>query len=122
MKPTHNRRLGHPRTAFGLAALAAAAPVAMLVTAAPAGAVDTPLQTGCPATGQVDGKTVGSQTLSVTDLLAQGYVHPRDVDVNGDGVICGVPLPESAAEQFCGGPCAVPVLYFFSDNELTPYH
>ena len=120
MNITHLRRLARRRTAaLGTAAVAVLAPLAVLWSGAPAGAVDTPPQTGCPA---------GYQTLSVSWLESQGpYMLPAILDDpanggNDDGYVCGLPLPDAAAVQLCGGPCGVPVLYQFRDNNLTPRH
>ena len=45
-----------------------------------------------------------------------------DAEGNNDGVVCGHPWNPVAAEKQCGGPCPVPVLYLFRDNDLTPLH
>jgi hypothetical protein len=82
--------------------------VAGAALAAPA---QTPPETGCPA---------GYQHLSVTSLEAQGpYMAPRAIDTGGNnnGFVCGLPLPPAAAEQACGGPCPVPVIYLFRDDD-----
>ena len=101
------------RAAVGFAGLLAIA----VMTAAPAHAAapGTPPETGCP----------GGQLLSVTTLESQGpYMAPRRLDEagNNDGFVCGVPLPQVAGERtVCGGPCAVPVIYLFRDNDLAGY-
>jgi hypothetical protein len=76
----------------------------LTATATPAAAI--PPETGCPSAFQV---------LVVEELLAQGYVAPATVDQNGNGLVCGVPLPE----QVCGPDCPVPVLYNFLDDDLA---
>jgi hypothetical protein len=78
----------------------------------------TPSQTGCPAAYSL---------LSVADLTAQGYHLPQKLDDpanggNNDGQVCGRPVQQQAADQHCGGPCPVPVLYDFRDDTLTPSH
>jgi hypothetical protein len=85
--------------AVGVAGTAVAAPDA------------TPTQTGCPA---------GYQHLSVEWLESQGpYMAPAAIDTagNNNGFVCGRPLPPAAAEQACGGPCLVPVVYLFRDDD-----
>ena len=99
-------------TAFATGALLAGG----FLLAAPAHAV--PKVTGCPS---------GSLTLSVADLIAQGYdpAFPTSVDLNGDGVICGKPLSAPNQERICAGlpgGCTVPIIYVASDNRLTPAH
>jgi hypothetical protein len=79
-----------------------------MVTAAPVAA--NPTQTSCPS---------GYQVLSVADLTAQGYHVPAQADDpanggNGDGLVCGLPLPDAA----CGPDCPVPIFYNFLDNNL----
>ena len=84
--------------------------------ALPAAADGTPTVNGCPT---------GYMYLYVPALTAQGYHDPAIVDAranggNGDDWVCGKPFSPAAATQLCGGPCAVPVLYEFSDNNRTP--
>jgi hypothetical protein len=81
----------------------------LTATATPAAAI--PPETGCPSAFQV---------LVVEDLLAQGYRAPAVIDNpanggNGNGLVCGVPLPE----KVCGPDCPVPVLYNFLDDDLA---
>ena len=85
---------------------------------APPGAAQTPPVTGCPA---------GWDTLLVADLIPLGYHVPLLVDDpvnggNGDGVVCGKPINPTRAAAICGGPCGVPILYNFRENDLTPAH
>jgi hypothetical protein len=80
----------------------------LTATAAPAPAL--PTETGCPSAFQV---------LSVAKLTAQGYRAPAIVDDpanggNGNGLVCGLPLPQQA----CGPDCPVPVFYQFGDDNL----
>jgi hypothetical protein len=80
----------------------------LTATAAPAPAL--PNETGCPSAFQV---------LSVAELTAQGYRTPAIVDDpanggNGNGLVCGLPLPQQA----CGPDCPVPVFYQFGDDNL----
>jgi hypothetical protein len=84
----------------------------LTATAAPAAAI--PTETGCPS---------GYQVLVVADLIAQGYRVPALLDDpanggNGNGLVCGLPLPEPVRQQLCGPDCPVPVLYQFSDDNL----
>jgi hypothetical protein len=77
-------------------------------TSGPASAL--PTETGCPS---------GFQVLSVAELTAQGYRVPAILDDpanggNGNGLVCGLPLPQQA----CGPDCPVPVFYQFSDDNL----
>ena len=61
------------------------------------------------------------ELLSVTYLEAQGpYRVPRQVDEAGNknGYVCAKALPESQRQKICGPECPVPVLYFFTDDEL----
>ena len=65
--------------------------------------------------------------MSVAELTEQGYHAPQQLDDpanggNNDGWVCGKPVSDSAAENFCGGPCQVGVLYYFRDNTVTPAH
>ena len=81
-------------------------------TAAPAAAI--PPETGCPSAAQV---------LDVEELTAQGYRVPAMVDDpanggNGNGLVCGKPLPEAFRRVFCGPDRAVPIIYLFSDDNL----
>lgn len=116
---TNRTHRGHgPRwyTAVGLAAAAVAAPLTALACTAPAAAGATPPETGCPA---------GDQTLTVAWLEQQGpYKAPPQIDSAGnqDGLVCGHVVSAAAAANYCGGPCVVPVLYTFRDNDLTPEH
>jgi hypothetical protein len=85
----------------------------IVATASFAGA--TPLETGCPSSEQV---------LVVADLLAMGYRVPAVVDGvdtggNGDGIICGKPLPVVQEMQCPASECPVPVVYYFRDNNIT---
>lgn len=95
------------------------APISILYMANSASAVAAPSETGCPA---------GYQTLSVSWLESQGpYKVPAQLDDpanggNGDGLVCGKPINPTRAPKLCGGPCAVPVQYEFSDNNRTPLH
>lgn len=100
------------RMALGGAALAA---TASLLPTAPALAVDTPPETGCPASNEV---------LVVADLTALGYRAPAQVDAagNNNGLVCGKPLSPAAQEQFCKkivGGCTVPIIYQFRDDDIT---
>jgi hypothetical protein len=76
----------------------------------------TPPVSGCPA---------GYQTLDVATLLTIGYRVPALLDDpanggNGDGLVCGKPINPVKAALLCGGPCGVPVLYYFRENSVTP--
>jgi hypothetical protein len=99
-----------------LAAIALLAGTGLLGPALPASAA-TPVETGCPA---------GYETLSVTDLeqSSPNYHLPRQLDEAGnqDGYVCGRAATDQQAENFCGGPCSVPVLYDFQENDRTPAH
>lgn len=99
------------RMALGAAALAA---TASLLPTAPALAVDTPPETGCPASYEV---------LVVADLIALGYGFPVGFDANNNGLICGKPLSDAAREQFCNHKvppgCTVPITYQFRDDDIT---
>jgi hypothetical protein len=107
------------RAAVGTAAVAMIAPLGIVYTATPAGAVATPPETGCSA---------GFQTLSVSWLESRGpYQLPARLDDpanggNGDGLVCGKPINPTRTAKLCGTPCDVPVLYEFGDNNLTPWH
>jgi hypothetical protein len=93
------------------AALAGGLLTVGVANAAVAAPVQTPTETGCPA---------GYQHLSVTDLEARApYMAPRAIDMGGNnnGFVCGLPLPAAAAEQACGGPCPVPVVFLFRDDD-----
>lgn len=80
-------------------------------------AAQTPAETGCPA---------GFQTLSVDWLESQSsnYRLPRRLDEAGnqDGYVCGKPRNDQAAANYCDGPCPVPTLYDFQENDRTPGH
>jgi hypothetical protein len=97
----------------GVAALLLAAPFAVLASATSLANAETPPQTGCPA---------GYLTLSVAWLATQGpYQAPSKIDAAGnqDGFVCGHPLTPADTAHICS-PCAVPVVYLFRDNDLTP--
>jgi hypothetical protein len=81
-----------------------------LLTATATSAPALPTETGCPSAFQV---------LPVAELTAQGYRAPAIVDDpanggNGNGLVCGLPLPQQA----CGPDCPVPVFYQFGDDNL----
>jgi len=100
------------RMALGSAVLAA---TASLLPTAPALAVDTPPETGCPASNEV---------LVVADLIALGYRVPAQVDAagNNNGLVCGKPFSAGRQEQFCKqfvGGCPVPIIYQFRDDDIT---
>jgi hypothetical protein len=84
----------------------------LTATAAPAAAI--PTETGCPSSSQV---------LSVAELIPLGYRAPAIIDDpanggNGNGLVCGLPLPEAYRQATCGPDCPVPVIYLFSDDNL----
>lgn len=90
---------------------------AALLTMAPALAVDTPPQTGCPAAYDV---------MTVAELEATGHIPaPRNVDAagNGNGLVCTRPFADAANEQLCrlapGGPCTVDQIYFYLDDNVA---
>jgi hypothetical protein len=103
--------------------LVTAAVVAGVATAGAVGVVgpaaaeppERPPTSGCP----------GGQLLSVAELEAVGpYMAPRQIDSEGneDDYVCGKALTVVAAERsVCGGPCPVPVIYLFRDNDLAGY-
>jgi hypothetical protein len=116
MRPRRPAHRPWYRAALSACTVVAAVGFAVAPAASAHGA--PPPVSGCPA---------GWQTLSVAALLGQGYGVPAIVDDpasggNGDGVICGNPINATRAAQICGGPCGVPVLYNFRDNNLTPWH
>lgn len=91
-------------------AAAVVSAAAILVAAAPSGA--GPQETGCPS---------GFDLLSVDDLAAQGYLHaPQRADDggNGNGFVCGLPLPEGFRHslEVQGLTVTVPVVYLFTDD------
>jgi hypothetical protein len=105
------------RTLIACCALTAGAGSAL-----PAGpATAAPPATGCPSAYQM---------LSVQALSSQGYRAPAQVDSptsgvrsfgragNGDGLVCGLPLPDAACVAHAQGPCPVPVFYQFIDDQL----
>ena len=87
--------------------------VVIAQTQAGASAVMTPVQTGCAASDEV---------LSVSELTSLGYRVPARVDSagNNNGVVCGKVInPVSVeARNLCGGPCPVPIIYKFRDDDL----
>jgi hypothetical protein len=86
----------------------------MLLGTVPATA--TPKETGCPN---------GQLVLSISELHEQGYSSAIDsVDANQDGLICGQPLSPRQQNKKCeaAGGCTVPIIYYLSDNRLTPAH
>lgn len=99
------------RTTFLGAGLSVATSVLL---AAPALAADTPPATGCPASNQV---------LDVAQLTALGYRVPAQLDAAGNrnGLVCGKPLADPAAENVCRklGGCVVETIYLFRDDDLT---
>ena len=101
---------------FTIALAITGAAVALATAAAVAAAADaTPVKTGCPAKYHV---------LSVGDLTALGYQVPAFLDAvenggNGNGYVCGLPLPDAAclAAQPGHTSCPVPVLYQFKEDD-----
>jgi hypothetical protein len=89
------------------------AAVGGLLLAAPATVAfaTTPVQNGCPASGEV---------ISVASLEAQGpYQLPRRLDDpanggNGDGNICAFPLPEAVSKA----EGVTFTIYQFHENNL----
>jgi hypothetical protein len=103
------------RTLIAVSTAAFALSVAVL-PAMTASAVDTPPQTGCPASNEV---------LSVADLTPLGYRLPGRLDAagNANGLICAKLLAPAADVQAClHNPECVPgtVLYYFRDDTLVP--
>jgi hypothetical protein len=110
------------RAAHGMTALTVATMTVVGATAMPAfaGSQNTPKITGCPE---------GFQTLTIAYLVGQSsnYHAPGIIDDpvnggNGDGVVCGKEIGPERSAHLCGGPCVVPVLYEFGDNNKTPAH
>lgn len=102
------------------ALVAAGAAAALLVVPDLARGDSLPMQTGCPAAFDL---------LSVSDLEAAStnYHLPAKLDDpanggNGDGRVCGKAVNPQAAANFCNGPCDVPILYDFTEDDLTPSH
>jgi hypothetical protein len=99
-----------------MALVVTGAAFALTTAAAAAGAVNaTPVKTGCPASYHV---------LGVGDLTALGYQVPAFLDAvenggNGNGYVCGLPLPLAAclAAQPGHTSCPVPVLYQFKEDD-----
>ena len=98
---------------FLLTAVVFAGSIVMAQTQPGSSAVMTPVQTGCSA---------GSEVLSVSELTGLGYRVPLRVDGagNNNGIVCGKVInPVSVeARNFCGGPCPVPIIYKFRDDDL----
>jgi hypothetical protein len=117
--PARIRTKGQLMSAIQLGRLAAATTLAAasLVAFATSAGAEDPSGTGCPA---------AYQTLSVEWLESQSpnYRLPRQLDEagNNDGYVCGRPTNDQAAANFCGGPCPVPQLYDFQENDRTPAH
>lgn len=107
------------RRLLPLACVAAiAATAALHVGSAPAGIVQTPVATACPA---------GYGLLSVSSLEAAGpYILPRGVDTTGNnnGYVCGLARPDVVRDAFCqqggGNACLLEQLglpiYLFTDD------
>jgi hypothetical protein len=100
------------------AILSSTAILAAMVMASPAPAafaVDTPPETGCPASNQV---------LSVAELAALGHHVPVLIDEagNNNGLICAKQLAPADQEQTCLRIGCEPgdILYYFRDDTLTP--
>ena len=114
--------LGSRKTLTHLAAASVVLATGLTVLGTAAATAATPRQTGCPSNGQPGGWLF----LSVSDLIAQGYINVgRNVDHNADGYICGKPVSEAYQNLVCSevpGGCTVPVIYYFLDNDLTPHH
>ena len=92
---------------FQAVALALMVAVALPAGSAHADVSDTPVATGCAA---------GFDHLSVASLEAQGYA-PDIFDLNNNGFVCGLPLPDGFHQQLCGSLCSVPVSYMFRDDD-----
>ena len=109
-------------TLTNLAAASVMLATGLTVLGTAAATADTPPQTGCPSNGQPGGWLF----LSVSDLIAQGYINVGgNVDLNADGYICGKPVSQALQDNICaaepGGVCTVPIIYYFLDNDLTPH-
>lgn len=107
------------KTAIGVWTTTAAL-VCLSAVASSSANADTPSQTGCAA---------AYDRLAVADLeaLSSNYHLPGILDDpanggNGDGFVCGKPFNQQATENVCGNPCAVPILYNFYEDDLTPAH
>jgi hypothetical protein len=108
------------KQAKALAASTGAA-LGLLTLPSVANAAETPVETGCPA---------GYAVLSVAELTPQGYRVPAFLDNpvnggNGDGLVCGLPLPEAFKEARFPN-ASVAVIYLFADNnnpaQFAPGH
>ena len=77
----------------------------------------TPKDTGCPS---------GDQLLSLDFLREEGpYMLPFVLDAEGneDGSVCGKAYNDVVFGIFCPDGCGgIPILYAFTDNDLTPEH
>ena len=110
------RGKGIVRTAGLTGAIGVIAAGALVSLGAGPATATTPKETGC---------SNGSLVLSISALVEQGYSPAlASIDLNGDGLICGLPLSPRQQVKFCEerGGCTVPVIYYLSDNRLTPAH
>jgi hypothetical protein len=100
--------------ALGAAGLAASAAV---LVGGPAGAVEKPRETGCPAAFDV--RTVASLAETGNEPLP-GIL---DAAGNANGLVCAKPLSDAAAAQFCRkvGGCIPDIIYFFSDDSIAQH-
>jgi hypothetical protein len=107
---------GIVRTAGLTGAIGVIAAGALVSFGAGPATATTPKDTGC---------SNGQLVLSISSLVEQGY-NPdiARFDLNGDGLICGLPLSPRQQTKKCEaiGGCTVPVIYYLSDNRLTPAH
>lgn len=96
-----------PLLKLGLSATVVAAAMAPAI---PIGA--TPVETGCPTS---------SEPKTVDEWSGLGYVAPGFLDGNGDGVVCGRPMPAGYRwgrfEMALGFEPQVDVIYYFVDND-----
>jgi hypothetical protein len=95
---------------YAAATLLAGSAVAVAVGAAPAGAA--PDSQGCPS---------GWTTYETSFQVDHGYspTFLAQVDLNGDGIICGTPLSPQQQKKFCSqfpDGCQQPVILGTRDN------
>jgi hypothetical protein len=106
--------LMRPHPALCAAGLAAAAAV---LVAGPAGAVEKPRETGCPAAFDV--RTVASLAETGNEPVP-GIV---DAAGNANGLVCAKPLSDAAAEVFCRqfDGCVPDIIYYYLDDSIAQH-
>jgi hypothetical protein len=113
-RTTSDIRRRPPRVCASLAVVGTVAFLGATAIGGQVASASTPVENGCPAAFQL---------LTLDFLASQGpYRQPFEIDAagNNDGLICAMPVNQTAYDAVCGPDCPVPVLYTFIDNKEGP--